>query len=114
MTQRTFTVFLPDRPLPICIEADDFAVYGCELVLRKGDEAVARTSDRGFIVRTDLAQSSCDNAELLPWMPRRPRVEGIAAGAVTALKTSSAPVWPFVCGAAITLLCASVAWVALS
>lgn len=114
MTQRTFTVFLPDRPLPIRVEADDFAVYGCELVLRKGDEAVARSSDRGFIVRTDLAQDSCENAELLPWMPRRPRVEGITAGAVTALKSSPSPLWPFVCGAASALVCASVVWLALA
>lgn len=103
MTQKTYTVFLPDRPLPICIEADDFAHLGCELVLRKGDEAVARTSDRGFVVRTDLAHESCANAELLPWTPKRPTVEPNAPGAVAEIKSHPAPVWPFLAGVGAAL-----------
>lgn len=112
MTQNTYTVFLPDRPLPICVEADDFAVFGCELVLRKGSEAVARTSDRGFVVRTDLARESCANAERLPWEPKRPRVEPLAAGAVAELKSSPAPVWSFLAGAgtALAALCVAARW----
>jgi len=105
MTQKTYTVFLPDRPLPICIEADDFAPLGCELVLRKGDEAVARTSDRGFVVRTDLARESCADAELLPWQLKRPTVEPIAAGAIAEIKSHPAPVWPFMAGVGAALAC---------
>lgn len=105
MTQKTYTVFLPDRPLPICIEADDFAHLGCELVLRKGDEAVARTSDRGFVVRTDLARESCANAELLLWAPERSTVESIAPGAVAEIKSNPAPIWPFITGVGAALAC---------
>jgi len=105
MTQKTYTVFLPDRPLPICIEADDFAPLGCELVLRKGDEAVARTSDRGFVVRTDLAHESCADAERLPWQSKRPSVEPIAPGAIAEIKSHPAPVWPFMAGVGAALAC---------
>lgn len=112
MTQNTYTVFLPDRPLPICVEADDFAVFGCELVLRKGSEAVARTSDRGFVVRTDLARESCANAERLPWDLKRPHAAPLTAGAVANLKPRPAPVWPFLAGAgtAFAILSFAASW----
>lgn len=111
MTDRTYTVFLPDRPLPICIEADDFAALGCEVVLRKGDEVVARTSDRGFVVRTDLARVSCANAEQLPWGPS---VEHLVPGAVAEMTCHPAPVWPFLTGVSVACLCAVGGWLALA
>lgn len=112
MTQNTYTVFLPDRPMPICVEADDFAVFGCEVVLRKDGNAVARTSDRGFVVQTDLARESCANAERLPWEQMRPTVESIAPAAIAEIKSHPAPVWPFLAGAgtALAALYGVVSW----
>jgi|GEM_PF-2674108 len=103
MTQNSYTVFLPDRPLPICVEADDFAVFGCEVVLRKDGNAVARTSDRGFVVQTDLARESCANAERLPWEQTLPTVEAIAPAVIEEIKSHPHPVWPFLTGAGAAL-----------
>ncbi|WMJ01382.1 hypothetical protein RBU55_07465 [Pseudomonas chlororaphis subsp. aurantiaca] len=112
MTQNTYTVFLPDRPLPICVEADAFAVFGCELVLSKDGNAVARTSDRGFVVQTDLARESCANAERLSWELKRPTVEPIATGTVAEIKSHPSPVWPFLAGVgvAFVLMCGAASW----
>lgn len=110
MSQTTFAVFLPDRSLPIRIEADDFAVFGCELVLRKGEEVVARTSDRGFVVRTDVAAKSIVEAERLSTRPSA-LAKSVAPAAVSRLKSNPAPLWPFLAGggAVFTVLC-TVAW----
>lgn len=110
MSQTTFAVFLPDRSLPIRIEADDFAVFGCDLVLRKGEKVVARTSDRGFVVRTDVAAESIVEAERLSTRPTA-LAKSIAPAAVSRFKINPAPVWPFLagCGAVFGALCA-VAW----
>ncbi|NER61710.1 hypothetical protein G3435_20655 [Pseudomonas sp. MAFF212428] len=101
MSQTTYTVFLPDRPLPIRIEADSFVSLGCELVLHKGQEMVARTSDRGFVVRTDLALESCSQAESLHVNAAGVRVEHIAPATMSELKGGAAPVWWFLAGAVV-------------
>ncbi|MCU7647137.1 hypothetical protein [Pseudomonas piscis] len=109
MTQKTYTVFLPDRPSPICVEADDFAVFGCELVLHKGDKAVARTSDRGFVVLTEAARESCAVAK--GSTPAHAAcIESIAPSAVAEVKANPALSWSFFAGAAFGALCVVTGW----
>lgn len=101
MSKSMFSVYLPDRPLPIRIEADGFKYFGCELVLEKGEEIVARSSDRGFVVRSDLESSVNALAEPLS-----------LSELVTGTKTNLAPVWPFLAGVALSALCAVIALLA--
>ncbi|MEK2608968.1 hypothetical protein WLF18_07620 [Pseudomonas shirazensis] len=90
MSQKVFSVFLPDRRTPIRIEADSFHHYGCEMALHKGDVMVARSSDRGFVVRDDLVIESDPVGQIEPV-------------AVSAFKAHPAPVWPFLAGAGAAL-----------
>lgn len=68
---------MPKRSV-IRIEADSFTHYGCEMVLYKGDVVVARSSDRGFVVRDDLV---CESDS----------VDQLAPAAVTEFKVRSVP-----------------------
>ncbi|WP_148169489.1 hypothetical protein [Pseudomonas chlororaphis] len=99
MSQKVFSVFLPDRRSPIRIEADSFHHYGCEMALHKGEVMVARSSDRGFVVRDDLVLDFDS-------------VDQIAPLAVSEIKAHPAPVWPFLAGAgtALAILCVAASW----
>lgn len=99
MSQKIFAVFLPDRRLPIRIVADSFHHYGCEMALHKDDVMVARSSDRGFVVRDDLVLEYDS-------------VEQVAPAVMSEIKAHPAPVWPFLAGAgaAFAILCATANW----
>jgi len=111
MSQSTFVVYLPDRYTPVCIEADSFVQYGGELVLYKDEQMVGRSSDRGFLVRSDLVRQHTLSDGL---MPRQP-AELIGPGAAADFQYKPATVRPFTAGLALGLLVgigASVAWLA--
>lgn len=97
MSNLIFSVFLPDRQAPIRIEADSFTHFGCELVLHKDDVVVARSSDRGFVVRDDLMRGSG-------------MVEHVGPATMSEFKVRPAPIWPFLSGAAIGVLGVAVVW----
>lgn len=102
MSSSVFAVYLPDRRAPIHIEADSFAALGCEVVLHKNGDVIARTSDRGFVVRTDLMREGDPS----------PVVEVLAPSALSEFKPNPTPVWPFLAGvgAAFAALCATASW----
>lgn len=104
MNKSTFEVFLPDRHAPICIEADSFTHFGCELVLHKDEEMVARSSDRGFVVRADLVRAARLDDGLLAGETVMPYVERIAPTEVAAFEMNPAPAWPFSAGVAVGVL----------
>ncbi|WP_085725749.1 hypothetical protein [Pseudomonas sp. R37(2017)] len=99
MSKSTFAVYLPDRYAPVCIEADSFVYYGGELVLHKDEQMVGRSSDRGFLVRSDLVREHTLSDGLMPGQP----AELFAPAEAANLKLSSA-VWPFAAGLALGLL----------
>ncbi|MFP3680596.1 hypothetical protein SB725_26235 [Pseudomonas sp. SIMBA_041] len=100
MSQSTFAVYLPDRYTPVCIEADSFVHYGGELVLHKDEQMVGRSSDRGFLVRSDLVREHTLSDDLMPGQP-----EGLVASAETIdFQYKPATVWPFTAGLAFGLL----------
>ncbi len=99
MSQSTFAVYLPDRYAPVCVEADSFVQYGGELVLHKDEQMVGRSSDRGFLVRSDLVREHTLSDGLMPVQP----AELVAPAEATDFKLNSA-VWPFTAGIALGLL----------
>lgn len=90
MSKQVFSVFLPDRRSPIRVEAEKFRYFGLELALENGDEVVARSSDRGFVVRDDAVIDFDSGLEA-------------ASIAVSDIKSHPAPVWPFLAGAGAAL-----------
>lgn len=111
MSKSTFAIYLPDRYAPVCVEADSFVYYGGELVLHKDEQMVGRSSDRGFLVRSDLVREHTLSDGL---MPRQP-TELIGPAEAVDFKYKPATVWPFTAGLALGLLVgigAAVAWLA--
>jgi len=100
MSKSTFAVYLPDRYAPVCVEADSFVYYGGELVLHKDEQMVGRSSDRGFLVRSDLVREHTLSDGLMPGQP----AEVIASAEAVDFKYKPAPVWPFSAGLAVGLL----------
>ena len=104
MSKSTLTVYLPDRPLPICVEAESFKYFGCELALEKDGEIVARSSDRGFVVQSDLLRKPSLDYGVLPSDLGASCVELPAPARVAEFKTNPAPAWPFTAGLAVGVL----------
>ena len=113
MSKSTFAVFLPDRHAPICVEADSFAYYGCDLSLLCGEQMVARTSDRGFLVRSDLLRKPSLEAGALPTELIESRAEPIGTAMLSEFKTHPAPAWPFSVGVAVGVLSSASVAIAL-
>ncbi|MNZ84154.1 hypothetical protein D3C78_1029000 [compost metagenome] len=112
MSKSIFAVYLPDRYAPVCVEADSFVYYGGELVLHKDEQMVGRSSDRGFLVRSDLVREHTLSDGLLPGQPTKLNVELIAPAEAADFKLKPAAVWPFTAGVALGALvsfCAAVA-----
>jgi hypothetical protein len=109
MSQSTFAVYLPDRYAPVCVEADSFVYYGGELVLHKDEQIVGRSSDRGFLVHSDLVRDHTLSEGLMPGQP----AELIASAEAFDFKYKPAAVWPFTAGLALGLLAGVGAAVAL-
>ena len=104
MSKSTLTVYLPDRPLPICVEADTFKYFGCELVLEKDGEIVARSSDRGFVVQSDLLRKLSLDYGVQPSDLAASCVDLPAPARLATFKTNPAPTWPFSAGLAVGVL----------
>ena len=113
MSKSTLTVYLPDRPLPICVEAESFKYFGCELALEKDGEIVARSSDRGFVVQSDLLCKPSLDYGVLPSDRDASCMELPAPARVAEFKTNPAPAWPFTAGLAVGVLSSACVAVAL-
>lgn len=113
MSKSTLTVYLPDRPLPLCVEADTFKYFGCELALEKDGEIVARSSDRGFVVQSDLLREPTLGYGVQPIDRVESCVALPAPARLAEFKTNPAPAWPFSVGMAVGVLSSGCVAVAL-
>lgn len=104
MSKSTLTVYLPDRDLPLCIEADGFKYFGCELVLEKDGEIVGRSSDRGFVFKSELLRKPSLEAGTPSTEWVQSTLGQVATAEISAFHPHPAPLWPLSMGMALGVL----------